>query len=427
MLRGMGLSAVSIGLPPLDAMLDGNGDLARGVHAGGFPLVFLTFFLPNGIWPKTFWPQQSGERWEPTPSLKPMDAWRGDILILKNLRKNEWGLNQEINNDAHIRGHATFATSQGITRTGVRGPSIDQVLAAKLGTKTKFQSLPVAIGRVNDPRLAVISWAAADTPVPAERSPDLLFARVFGDVGTGGRRLVKVRKSVLDTVRADASELTALVGAEDRARLDQHLTAIREVERQVETGPGRACRVPPPPEEADVDALSNERARLLLRLQVMALACDLTRFGSFQLAHRGDKRQFPWLGISNDPDGHHGISHQTSEQGREWQTKIVADELDQFAYLLKLLKEVKQGPRTMLDNALVFCANEVGEGLGHDVQNVPVILAGRAGGKLRPGRLVEYPRGTTYSNVFVSILNMFGLPETKFGVNGKAPLPELTA
>jgi hypothetical protein len=269
--------------------------------------------------------------------------------------------------------------------------------------------------------------------VPCERDPVALFTRLFGERGAStADPLVDHRKSILDFVRGDATRLRARVGMADRQRLDEHLTSLREVEQQVQTvatAPGMPAGACGPPADLDPSAvtapLSNEQARLLMRMMVMALACDMTRVATFMLAGRNDMRQFPWLGIPNRNDGHHGISHDWSAAGFEAQSKIVVDEMEQFAYMLGLMKASREGGATLLDNSVVFCANEHQHGF-HAVNVIPVILAGRAGGKLKSGRYVVYPKGTRYANVLVSIQNLFGIEATTFGRYGRGPLPNLT-
>lgn len=428
-LRGAGLAPLAVALPPLEAMLTGNGELPAACGQTATPIYFLTFFVPNGVVPAAFWPAEAGAAYTITRSLKPLEPYRGDFLLLQNLAKREYYDNQNINSDAHARGHATFATGMPIEKAGAGGISVDQIAAPVLSKGTKFPSLPVALGGARDGSAGShISWAARERPVLAERDPGVLFARVFGSASTDPV-VIKNRRSLIDFLKDDVGRLKQRLSAGDQGRLDEHLTSIRELETQLSfMGPACEPGAPPPPlsPATPIDsgngAYTNDRVKLLIDLQVMAFKCDLTRVGSFMLGSRNNKRQFPWLGIKDPLDGHHGISHDTSPEGLEKQTKIVVDEMEQFAYLLGKLKGITIGGTTMLDRSLVFWANEHGDGLGHNGNNVPVIIAGRAGGKINPGRHVRYPKDTPYSNVFVSMLNALGLPNTSFGNYGKAPL-----
>jgi hypothetical protein len=269
----------------------------------------------------------------------------------------------------------------------------------------------------------------------------VLFNRVFGDPsgeGDPNRPLAKYRKSVLDYVLTELSDVQSRVGSADKKTLEQYVNSIREVEKQLE--PSRhqiSCQAPsavnpelggrPRSVDNGNGHYSNERARVLIWLQVTAVACGLTHFGSFMLSGRRNKRQFPWLGVPLDGDGHHGISHDSSPTGLEYQSRIVVDEIQQFAYMLDLMQSIQQGDRSLLYNSIVFFANECGHGEGHDFTNTPVIIAGRAGGQLRTGQHIKYERLTPYSNAFVSILQMLGMNVDKFGFYGTGPLPRLAA
>jgi len=444
-LRGLGLSGICVGLPILDAMLDGNGALvSRAGAATQVPLNFLTFFMPCGTNAPEFWPTGEGENYTMSRCLQPLAHLKNEFAILQRLYKEEAGRNQDIDNDAHVRGHASFATGGSLSsEQAVEFPSADQIAAQALGGDTKFRSLPVALTGVRSPANQGdhISWSSKDTYVPADNDPLVLFNRVFGDpsgIADPNRPLAKYKKSIFDYLRSDITDLNARVGTHDRVKLDQFLSSIRDVEKQLEptrfqvsceapTGIDPRLGGPAPSSDRGTGAYSNERAQLLIWLQVTAVACGLTRFGSFMLASRSNKRQFNWLGIPNAEDGHHGISHDTSPQGLEQQSLIVTDEIKQFAYMLDLMQGIQQGDRSLLYNSIVFFAHEHGHGADHDFSNTPVILAGRAGGQLKTNQHVVFNNATPYSNVFLNIFGWLGMNVASFGVNGKNPLPRISA
>ncbi|MDX2053117.1 MAG: DUF1552 domain-containing protein [Polyangiaceae bacterium] len=438
LLRGFGAgSSVCLGLPILDAMLTDNGLLRTAHGQTNIPVNLLTFFIPNGVVPDAWWPVATGSAYELTRSLVPIAEFRQDFSIIQGLRKQEALRNQSINNDAHQRGHASFATGGSLaSATTVEFASMDQVAAGELGKMSRFKSLPVALGGLRGEVADQISWQSGATPVPAERDAAVLFEKLFGKPAVG---VADYRQSVLDYVRVDVTDLSAQISHADKHRLDEYLTSVRELEARLAlpitstaecnsemTFDGRLGGSAP-----DIDnmsgAYSNEHAQLLIRLQVMAFACGFTRVGSFMLASRGNKRQFPWLNLVDELDGHHGISHLESPEGIEAQTKIVVDEMEQFAYGLRLMKAAMQGATNLLDNSLVFFASECGLGVSHDFSNVPVIVAGHAGGKLKLGQHVRYASAqrANYDDLLLTILNIVGVPATKFGVYGTKLLPEL--
>jgi hypothetical protein len=433
-LRGAaGGASAGIALPLLDAMIDGRGRLAvtRRAHAApsGSPLCLITFSTPCGIHDYRDWyPKETGSGYTLKDWMEPLAAYRNDFTFVSGTPKQEMWLNQNINNDAHIRAQATFATGAGITKTGAGGQSVDQMIAEKVGAETKFKSLPLAIGKVSDPRLSNISWAGVDRPVPADRDPEAIFRRLFGGaVATPGQEsnLGKYRKSVLDYVKADIGRVSARVGASDRKRLEAHLGAVRELEQQIAKDKTAlaSCAVPPMP--GMTPALSNERAQLMLRLMTTALSCDLTRVATFMLASRADERVFSWVGATK---GHHTVSHLVDPAGIALRKAIWMDELAQLAFLYKTLKEIKEPTGTLFDRSLVFFSNEHGDGYGdtHYCGDMPSFIGGKANGKLRLGLHLR-GKGQSYSNIFVSVLQMFGFQVNEFGVYGKAPLDGLAA
>lgn len=455
-LRGFGLAPISVALPTLDAMLDGRGwfrDAAGQPTAP--PVTFFTFFLPNGVYPDAFWPAgNGGSDYALSRCLMPLAPFKSDYNLYKNLSKDEAYRGQDVSTDAHARGHASFATGGSLKAGGgVEFASADQIAAAKLGGETRFRSLAVALGGIRPPvdnSQAYISWSAPTVPLPGERNPVALFNKLFAGgsttaapaAGAPGTPMADYTKSILDYVRADIADLQGKLGAHDRARLDQHLTSIRDLEQQLAPGagaggatPGSCTTAPAAPaaslasEPPGIDdgrgGYSNDRCQALMRLQVLAFSCGLTRFGSFMMANRRNKRQFPWLGATDGADGHHGISHDSTPAGYEKQAKIVTDEIQQFAFMLDLMKSSKQGEHDLLYNSLVFFAAEHGHGEAHDFSNTPVILAGNAGGKLKTGRFVVYPPKTRYANMFVTILNLLGVPTTSFGATGNGMLADV--
>ncbi len=161
-----------------------------------------------------------------------------------------------------------------------------------------------------------------------------------------------------------------------------------------------------------------------MRMLAVALRCDLTRIASFQLFQRQDDLRFPWLNIDR---GHHDVSHDTTPTGVAQQTKIVPWEVEMFAYFLDLLRASPEGAGNVLDNSVIFFSSEHQEGRTHEYKDMPVLLAGRAGGKFKTGRHIRYTSDTPYSNVFVSMLNAVGVPVNRFGTYGEDPLSGLSA
>ena len=453
MLRGLG---AGIALPMLDAMLDSRGLLHGTALAAPTPppVRLFTFFFPMG------WGNLNPlGNFMNIVNSGPLAPYKNDMCLLTGLsRLGQLADDTSNRGDAHAQGHGTFATGYGLVPGGAGGPTVDQAAAQALGGTTAYRSLVLRIGgRPDNPPadykeeayFSNISWSARATPVPYENNPVRLFQRIFGSFTppsptgspTPAPAPPNYRKNILDFVRADTKRLQARLGQADRARLDQHLTAIAELQQQINViAQGQAatqapgCQKPATP-AGTLPELSNERAQALMSILSLALQCDLTRYGSMALATRPDQRQYPWIGVGGaGPEGevgHHGLSHDTSAAGDATITKMVVDQCEQFAFFLKLLKAAPEGAGSVLDNSLIFFTSEhktsAHDNVGGDQawqNNNFAILAGRAGGKLTTGRTVN-ANGAPYGNTFVSMLNMAGVPTSSFGPHAPGAIPGL--
>jgi len=255
--------------------------------------------------------------------------------------------------------------------------------------------------------------------MPAEADPREVFERLFGAGAPGERQRLysarqRHRRSLLDFVRAEAQALTRQVGARERRKIDEYLTAVREVERQIE----RAEMNPLPrtrratPEGIPEDFRAH--LRLMCDLMVLAFQSDSTRVGTFLFANEGNNRSFPELGI---PEGHHHVSHhQRRAENLEKVAKIDLFYMEQLAYILRKLDALRDvDGRSVLDNAMVVygCANSDGNRHNHD--DLPIVLAGGGGGRLTPGRHVKLPSETPLNNLFLALLDRMGASTPKLG------------
>jgi hypothetical protein len=170
-------------------------------------------------------------------------------------------------------------------------------------------------------------------------------------------------------------------------------------------------------------AQTPQRIQLMLRMIAIAFQCDITRVATFQIENGGiDGRLFPFLSLHNPNSAHHSISHMTDANGRADQTTITQYEVGLYVYLLQQLKAANEGTGTMLDNSLVMFGNEMSDGAGHDYHNLPILLAGRAGGTVMPGRHLQFPSGSQVDNLYLTMLQKLGMSVSRFGANGTTPL-----
>ncbi|MBI3697885.1 MAG: DUF1552 domain-containing protein [Acidobacteria bacterium] len=366
-LKGLGLGGaiVRVGLPALAWAKESVAESR-----------FLLWFNGNGI-PERYWiPAQTGPGYELTPCLAPLGPFRNDIHVITGLDNPAARLPGPGND--HHRSMSALVSGTSYTGRGCGGPSIDQVIAAKLGGDSRFRSLQVGVCQESHGESIQrnLSWAAYDRALPPEVIPHNLFDRLFGSKDQGW---VNRKHSILDAVRDSAADLKSNLGAEDRRRLDEHLTSVREMERAVASLPphyGKAQEPEPGGDMADYPRI----AKLQTDLLVHALASHQTRVASYMLTKCQSLVRFPWLGYT--ALRHHDYTH-TRADGPEGQ-RILRDicrwHVEEFAYLLARLKSVPEGDGTLLDHCCVLFLHEHAEANAHKNNGLAAIVAGHAGG-----------------------------------------------
>lgn len=438
LLRGAG---TLLALPVLEAMLPATAHAqASGAPA---PRRLMTFFVPNGMYMPEWYPAAAGAGYTLTPLLASLAAFKSDFSVLSGLgnKPSHSSVNVDI---GHVASTSTLFTSMPAGDGPVRnGISVDQAAASHLRQYTRFPSLELGTrGGTSDVLHNNISWTANNTPMPKEVRPDMLFDRLFGGADPNqsaqeaeARR--RRRLSVIDFVREDAARLQGKLGHQDRRRMDEYLTSVRELEQRVQQPQGVQCAAGTRPVQTpDV----RQQVRLLLDMMVLAFQCDLTRVGSFMYGEAVDESSYNFLTVPDArgvlvpvSQGHHTLSHDIlpGSLSQKMYTAICKWEVEQFAYLLSKMKAVQEPDGTLLDNSVVLFASGISDSNLHDTLNLPVLLAGKAGGKLRPGRHIVYKNykdwtpGIPISRLFLSMLNAVGVNATSFGADGTTPLTDL--
>lgn len=434
-LRGAG--GVAVSLPLLQAMGCSRGEKSLVVgkeqlNAEGIPKRIIILFSANGT---------LHDRWAPTGGetdfalseiLAPLERHKGDIVILDGV-----DMQSAYNGpgDGHQKGMGHLLTGTELQEGDLfegggnagkvgwgGGISVDQEIANHIGNATKFKSLQFGVQNGNPTVWSRMSYSGPGTALPPEDDPREALSRIFGDIGEdpfGIQERVAKRQTVLDAVQEDYKRLNAKLGGEDRQRLEVHLEAIREIERGLGLGAdiGGACEKPTISAPGDVYANDNYPvvSKIQMDLLVMALACDLTRVASLQFSRSVSNVRMTWLD-NPVPDGHHSLSHAGDSDGVAMDkiARINVWYAEQFAYLLDRLKAVPEGDGTMLDNTVVVWGNELGRGNSHTRNNIPFVLAGRAGGALQTGRYLKFD-DVPHNNLHVSLLNMMGVDTNTFG------------
>lgn len=425
MLRGAG--GVAVGLPFMEIMTS-----SRPAQAAT-PKRYITFFSPNGTIQSAWMPQGTETSFTMPRILAPLAANQANLVVLT-------GLNNVVGSgkgpgDAHMRGMGAMLTGTELQRGTLQGGrgdpaglgggiSVDQAIANGIGTNTKFKSLELGIqSRGGGTVWGYSSYTGPNQPLPPDRDPASVFNRVFGALGTNNTDLMRIqseRKSVLDAVIQSYAKLAVKLGSTDKAKLDEHVTNIRDLETRI-TAPGTesmggVCAKPASP---TIDPLANDNFPQVGRLQtdmlVRAMACDLTRVGTLQWEWSVGQVRHTWADPSINR-GHHDISHDgdNNADSQEKLTKINVWYAQQFNYLLESLKAIPEGTGTMLDNTMILWCNELSRGNVHSHAPMHYVMAGKAGGALRTGRFLKY-NNESHNNMLVSMLNVMGIPATTFG------------
>ncbi len=428
-LKGVG---AAVALPMLDAMTPGRAFSAA--KAASAPPVRAAFiFVPNGVHMDNWTPTATGANFELPSILEPLAPLKNDLLVLSGLTHDKGRANDDGPGD-HARNAGVFLTgAQPLKSEGSEiraGVSIDQVMAREIGQQTRFASLELAAeggrssGKCDSGYSCAysnnISWRDPATPLPAEVDPRLVFERLFGnqvakEMSESQLRRQRFRKSILDFVLEDANSLSSRVGRDDKQKLDEYLTAVRDIEERIEraeNGPD-AKRVSARLRPAGIPADYGEHIRLLGDMIALAFQTDSTRVATFMMARAGSNRPYRQIGVN---EGHHSLSHHQSDPVKlDKISRINRFHIDQLSYLLQKLKSIREGDATLLDHSMIVYGSGISDGNRHNNENLPVLLAGKAGGSILTGRHMRVPAETPMTNLFLSMVERMGGHADRFG------------
>jgi hypothetical protein len=428
-LRGMG---AAIALPWLEAM-DGAAALAGGSGAsGGAPRRMAFLYVPNGVHMQDWTPKDVGSGFTLPPTLQALAPVRDDLLVLTGLAQQ----NAEALGDGpgdHARSLASFLTGTHPLKTdgaGIRvGISVDQVAAQKVGRQTRLPSLELGIERgaqsgncdsgYSCAYSSNISWRSANTPMAKEVNPRLVFDRLFAPVtrpvSSGDRAKHELyQKSILDHVQGDAQQLMRRLGLNDRRKIDEYLTAVRELELRINQTEKAAKSMP-------ANALARpggtpddigEHIRLMFDLMALAFQCDVTRVSTFMYANEGSNRNYTSINVT---EGHHDLSHHGGDPKKHEKLKIINKfHIDQLAYFLGKLKSIREGPGSLLDNMMIVYGSGISDGDRHNHDDLPILVCGKGGGSIKAGRHLKV-EPQPLNNLYLSLLDRMGAPLDRLG------------
>jgi hypothetical protein len=402
--RFLRATGISLALPMLQSQ-----SIARAANDEQPRKRMVCICAPLGLHPANFIPKQSGRNYTLSPYLETLKNYRDDFTVISGL--SHAGVSPGFAHQAE----ATFLTGvPGAGRPGFRnGVSLDQFAAEHIGMQTRFPSLTLSGSGLG------VSWTRTGAQVPAYDSPSLVFAKMFlaggaDEVESQVRRL-RDNRSILDGVRDQASSLRSSLGRDDRDKLDEYLSSVRQLEQRLVTDEQWSRKPKPkvdtkPPTDIPNKADLIGRTRLLFDLTHLALETDSTRLITIMLAGSGNAPPIPGVNL-----GHHDLSHHGKDPGKLEQLKIVELEtMKTVRDLLKKLKQTQESDATLLDQTTVFLGSNLGNASSHSPKNLPVLLAG---GGFGHGQHLPFDAQDPppLCNLYVSMLQSLGIETDSFG------------
>jgi hypothetical protein len=421
-LRGVG---TTLALPFLDAMwpactLWAQQPASRVRRLG-------VVYVPNGMVMESWTPSTEGSDFELSPILEPLTPFRDQLLVTSNLDGAPGG-------GSHAGAATRFLTGMvaGAPRgAGIKaGISMDQIAAKHFASETQLASLELALDSRDfagtcDAGYAcaysnTISWRGATTPLPMENDPRAVFERLFGgsDSTRAQSRVAAIRqgKSILDSVLEKVQSLERDLGQGDRNRVGEYLSAVRDVERRIQKAEEQSTReIPIVDRPTGVPTTFEEHARLMFDLQVLAYLCDLTRVTTFMIGREQSGRSYPEIGVA---EAHHPLSHHEREPAKlALMATLNTYHVRQFAYFLEKMRTTADAGGSLLDSAMIVYGAGMSESNEHYPTNLPIVIAGGGGGRLRGGRHVRFADGNKLSSLMLTLLDKMDVPVEPLGGN----------
>ena len=441
LLRGVG---ATLALPWLEAMAGAKTTPRAEAPSGAAPRRFACLYMPNGARADRWPPAGEGSEFRLSPILSPLESHRSELLVLTQL----WNAATNTG-DGHYVKTGGFLTSTTITRTTGAdlcsgNTSMDQWMARQVGHLTPLPSLelgiePITTGvdtNVGFTRLygSHISWATPTTPCAKEIQPRRAFDRLFRNAGAMPASRFGDDVSVLDLVADDAERLKKRLGKADQQKLSEYFESVRAVEHRIEWARRRAQGeyLEDPAARAEIERLGRridvysdparasergvnhtEHVRLMLDILALAFWTDSTRVGTFMFGNAVSGRNFSFLdGVKG---GHHEYSHHENRPEKlEAYERITRWHVEQYAYFLGRLRSMTEGNGNVLDQSMILFGAGMRDGNSHNPRNLPLVLAGRGGGTLEPGRHLVFSKDTPMANLHLGLMRRMGVRADRF-------------
>ena len=434
-----------IALPVLDSLLPRG---ARAAVTSSFPQRMVTFYVPCGINMVDYTPTALGTNFAMTPTLTPLTALKSYVTVASGLTNHSAQVQVNGQGGDHGRGTGSFGNGTSVAANGTYnggGTTFDQMIANKIGTQTRFPSMQLTVegggiggscdSGFNCAYQGTISWADANTPLMPTTQPSNVFTQLFGDSGslqqTAAQAALRTatRKSILDGVLGRITSLTTKLNTTDQQKLDQYLTSLREVEREVTLPAPAACNAASNPGNgSDFPTVAAAHVKLM----TLAVQCDATRVISFMLGTSGSYHDCSFLNYNGAPINaqFHTITHLAAYNGDAAQnrgalTVINTWSVQQLANFATALYNTPEGSGNMLDNTIIYLGSEISDGNAHNHNDMPVLLVGKGGGAYTGGQHVQYSNNESLADMYMYMMQQFGVSVSSFGNDGTKVLTGL--
>jgi hypothetical protein len=419
-----GALGAMVSLPFLDAMVP-----ALATASSKRPFRFGAIYIPNGIYPQLWHPEQVGSDFEFKPVMKPLEPHRQFLVTISKMKAPDG--NPEMGG-VHMGASAAWLNGVGplteqANYTVIKSKkSIDQYIADTVAEDTPLRSLQVGTEDMGTSAGAcdgypcvffnTLSWRDDTSPLPMAINPRVTFERMFGEAGSAQRRLanLKRKQSMLDSITQEAARLRQGLGPADNVILDEYLTNVREVELQLDRMDSRAASIPEGA-AAPLGIPDNFDDHMTVTYDLMHLAfrADISRVFTFAVGHEGSSRSYAHIGI---PEPHHPVTHHGDKQENiQKYARITTYHVEKLAQFIEKLKTTSDGDGTLLESSLIYFGSGMGNGNLHDRFNPPVALLGGGNGKLKGNRHIAVENREPTANLLLACAHMANTEITQLG------------
>jgi hypothetical protein len=411
-----------VAMPFMDAMIPALSAQAKR------PFRFGAIYIPNGIYPQQWHPETAGTGFEFKPIMQPLEPFKNSLVTISGMKAPDGNPDM---GGVHMGASAAWLNGTGPVTDQAKfviqsKKSIDQFIADKVAGDTPLRSLEVGTEDMGTSAGAcdgypcvffnAISWRDDTSPLPVAINPRVTFERMFGEAGSTNRRLANMRRkqSLLDSVAEEAVRLRGSLGSADSKILEEYLSNIRDVEKQLERMEARAAATPEGaaaplgiPENLD------DHLTVTYDLMVLAFQADISRVFTFMVGHEGSGRSYAHIGI---PEPHHPVSHHgDTPEGIAKYAKLTTYHVTKLAEFAGKLQAAKDGDGSLLDHSVIYFGSGMGNGNAHDRNNPPVLLLGGANGQLKGNRHLKMEKKEPTANLLLALSDFAGAEVPSIG------------